>query len=114
MSDEIAVRELDRRWNEAYVRNDRAALAEVLAEDFVGATADGGTVTRQQLMTGGEAAEVSFSEFAIQVFGSTAITRGRIRVTRNGATLEQRFMRVYARLRHRWRAVAVQVCPLAP
>ena len=111
--DEEAVSELDRAWNEAYVRNDRTPLAEILADDFAGIAWDGQTITKPQLMMGAEPAAVTFSEFAIRVFGPTAITRGRVRVERARDTFEQRFIRVYSKGAARWQAVAVQVFPVA-
>lgn len=76
--DEEAVRELDRAWNEAYVRNERTALAEILADDFAGIAWDGQTITKPELMMAAEPAEGTFSEFAIRVFGPTAITKGLV------------------------------------
>src|SRR6186713_116964 len=109
--DEEAVRGLDRAWNDAYLRNDRSPLAEILADDFTGITWDGKTITKPQLMAAAEPAIVTFSEHALRVFGSTAITRGRIRVERASDTIEQRFIRIYSKGDAGWQAVAVQVFP---
>jgi ketosteroid isomerase-like protein len=110
--DEAAVAELNRAWNDAYVRNDRSALAHVLADDFVATGANGETVTKAQLIAGGGSARVTFSEHVQRMFGPTAIVGGRIRVERDAQTLEQRFVRVYAKRDARWQAVAVQVFPV--
>ena len=39
--DERVVRNLDLAWNEAYLRNDRTAFSDILAEDFRGEFPDG-------------------------------------------------------------------------
>ena len=111
--DEEAVEHLDRAWNDAYVRNDRTPFAEILADDFAATTWDGKTITKAQLMEAAGPAVVTFSEFAIRVFGPTAVTRGRIRVEREGGSFEQRFIRIYSQRGGRWQAVAVQVFPVA-
>ena len=104
---------LDRAWNEAYERNDRSALADILDDDFEATTADFMIVSRAQLLEPTPAAlRVEFSERILRVFGATAIVRGRLRLQHKGGWIDQRFVRVYARRDGRWRAVAVQVFPV--
>ena len=111
--DERAVQELDDAWNDVYVRNDRSAFAEILADDFVAAFADFRTVNKAQLMEPApEGRPVAFSERSIQVFGPTALTRGRIRVEHPEGAAEQCFTRIYSKREHGWQAVAVQVFPV--
>jgi ketosteroid isomerase-like protein len=108
------VEDLDRAWNEAYEHNDRAPLEHILADDFEAIAADGQTVTKAQLMQPSPAPRsIAFSDRSIRLFGSTAITRGRLRLEHDGGRIDQRFMRVYARRDGRWRAVAVQVAAVA-
>ena len=111
-SDEDLVRQLDRAWNEVYLGNDRAAFAEILAEDFRGTFPDGRSISKSQLMEPTEGRRVEFSELSLEMFGPTAVTRGRIRVEHPEAPAEQRFVRVYSKRNERWRAVAVYVFPL--
>jgi ketosteroid isomerase-like protein len=109
-ADAEAVGDLDRAWNEAYERNDRAQLGNILADEFEAAAADGGTISKAQLLQPGAAPlSIAFSERSIRLFDSTAITRGRLRLEHEGGRVDQRFMRVYARRDGRWQAVAVQV-----
>jgi ketosteroid isomerase-like protein len=112
--DDAVVRALDRAWNDAYIRNDRTPFAEILADDFVARQWNCQTITKTQLMSGGEPASVAFSEFAIHLFGPTAITTGRIRFerARDSSASEQRFVRIYSKRDGRWQAVAVQVFPV--
>ena len=109
-ADAKAVGDLDRAWNEAYVRNDRTQLAGILADDFEAVAADGGTISKAQLMQPGSAPRsIAFSERSLRLFDSTAVTRGRLRLAHEGGRVDQRFMRVYAKRDGRWQAVAVQV-----
>ena len=58
-------------------------------------------------------ATLEVSEFALRVFGDTAVTLGRVRISGATFTVDQRFMRVWARRSGVWQAVAVQVVPIA-
>jgi ketosteroid isomerase-like protein len=109
-ADAEAVGDLDEAWNEAYNRNDRTQLGGILADDFEAVAGDGETITKAELMRPGPAPRsIVFSERSLRLFGSTAITRGRLRLEHEGSRVDQRFMRVYARRDRRWQAVAVQV-----
>jgi hypothetical protein len=110
--DERTVRELDEAWNEVYIRNERRRLEQILAEDFRGAFPDGRTVTKAGLMQPTAGLPVEFSEFGIDVFDGTAVTRGRIRVEHPEGPAEQRFVRIYVRRGDRWHAVRVYVFPI--
>jgi hypothetical protein len=50
LTDEQAVRELDRSWNEVYLRKDRSAFAEILADDFRVNFSNGRTAGKADLM----------------------------------------------------------------
>jgi ketosteroid isomerase-like protein len=108
-----ALDELDRAWNDAYLRNDRTPLDQILADDFVAVLADGRSITKAQLMQPSPAPlNIAFSERSTRVFGSTAIARGRLTLEHEGGSVDQRFMRVYTKHQQRWQAVAVQVYPV--
>jgi hypothetical protein len=110
--DERAVRKLDDAWNEVYLRNERAAFANILADDFHACLLDGSTANKADLMKptpGG--AKVSFSERGIQTFTPTAVTRGRIRIEHADRTVVQHYVRVYARSKGSWRAVTAFAFP---
>jgi len=110
--DERAVRDLDHAWNKAYSRHDRSALTVVLADDFIATTRDGRTATKAQLMVDGGSGVVTFSDFALHLFGPTAVTRGRIRVEQPDGSVEQQFVRIYSKRNGRWQAVAAQAFPV--
>jgi putative acetyltransferase len=114
MGDANAIEDLDRAWNEAYERNDRAPLGLILADDFEATAADGRSIGKAQLLQASPAPRsIAFSERYVRIFGSTAVTRGRLQIEHaHGQRVDQRFMRVYAKRDGRWQAVAVQVFPV--
>jgi hypothetical protein len=112
LSDEQAVRDLDRRWNEVYLRNDRSAFAEILADDFRANSSDGRTGGKADLMRPTpEGAKVAFSEAGMQMFSPTAVTWGRVRIEHPDRVVDQRYVRTYSKRDGRWQAVFVIVYP---
>jgi ketosteroid isomerase-like protein len=112
--DEAEVRRLDSAWNEAYLRNDRSRLADILADDFMAALPSGEPVSKASLMVNPPPAiTAAFSEQAVFVFGDTAISRGRLQLELTDRRVDQRFLRVFAKRDGCWRAVSVAVSPLA-
>ena len=111
--DEQAVRKLDQAWNEVYLRNDRSAFAEILADDFCATFSDGRTANKVDLMKPTpEGAKVRFSEPGVQIFSPTAVTRGRVRIEHPDRVVDQRYVRVYAKRAIGWQAVSVFVFPV--
>jgi hypothetical protein len=89
--DEQTVRELDRSWNEVYLRNDRSGFATILANEFQATFSDGRTAGKVDLMRPTpESAKVTFSEFGIQMYPPTAMTCGRIRIEHSDRMVDQR------------------------
>jgi len=113
--DEAQILRLDSEWCEAYRRYDRTPLAHILADDFTGLTAAGDPITKALLMINpsGRAMSVTFSEQYVRVFGNTGISRGRLQLEWEGGSLDQRFIRVFAKRDGIWRAVSVAVTPVA-
>ena len=114
-ADDVAeVWRLDEAWNQAYLRNDRAPLADILAEDFTGFTADGEPIDKAALMINParRATSAIFSEQSVRVFGDTAISRGRLDLELEDRRIDQWFLRVFARREGVWRAVSATVTPV--
>ncbi|HEY6419847.1 MAG TPA: nuclear transport factor 2 family protein [Candidatus Binataceae bacterium] len=111
--DEQTVRKLDQSWNQVYLRNDRSAFAEILADDFCVTLADGRTGGKVDMMKPTpEGAKVSFSEPGVQIFSPTAVTRGRVRIEHPDRVVDQRYVRVYSKRAKGWQAVCVFVFPV--
>lgn len=115
-ADEVEVLRLDSTWNDAYQRHDRSALANVLADDFIGYAASDEPISKPMLMVDPpeQAKSIAFSEQSVRAFGDTAISRGRLRLELDERRIDQRFLRVFAKRDGAWRAVSVAVTPLAP
>lgn len=113
--DEAEILRLDCDWNEAYRRHDRSPLAHILADDFTGLTASGDPIKKAALMANppGSARSVIFSEQFIRAFGDTGISRGRLQLEFDDRSIDQRFLRVFAKRDGIWQAVSVAVTPLA-
>ena len=113
VDDEAEVLRLDSAWNGAYVRNDRSPLADILADDFAAIMPSGDAVSKAALMVNPPPAlSAAFSEQSVQMFGDTAVSRGRLMLELTDRKVDQRFMRVFARRQGRWRAVSVSVTPV--
>jgi len=113
LTDEQAVKKLDRSWNEVYLRNDRSAFAEILADDFRVNFSDGRTGGKADLMRPTpNGAQVAFSEAGMQIFTPTAVTWGRVRIEHPDRVVDQRFVRVYSKRQTGWQAVFVFVSPV--
>jgi ketosteroid isomerase-like protein len=105
---------LDDAWNEAYRNHNREQLENVLADDFLALTPGGEPVTKALLLVNPLqiARFMAFSEQAAQVFGNTAVTRGRLQLELEDRRIDQRFLRVFACRNGVWRAVSVAVSPV--
>ena len=93
------VQRLDERWNRTYQTRDHAALEDVFAADWIAVFADGRSVERAaflEQLPHNPPAILEFSEFVVRVFGDTAVTWGRVRISGATLTVDQRFMRVWA------------------
>jgi ketosteroid isomerase-like protein len=117
-NDDAAVREvlrLDEAWNEAYRQHDRSPLSDILSDDFAALTASGEPVTKASLMVNppGRARSVTFTDQRARVFGDTAISRGRLKLEFDGRSIDQWFLRVFAKRSGLWQAVSVAVTPSA-
>ena len=112
MNDEQAGRDLDRRWNEVYLHNDRSDFADILADDFHVNFSDGRTGSKADLMRPTlEGAKVAFSESGMQMYSPTAVTWGRVRIEHPDRVVDQRYVRIYSKRDSRWQAVFVSVYP---
>jgi hypothetical protein len=114
--DEAQLLRLDTAWNEAYRRQDRRPLADILADDFTGVAPSGEEVTKASLMVDppGRARSVTFSEQFVRAYGGASISRGRLQPELDDRRVDQRFLRVFARRDGFWRAVSVAVTPVGP
>jgi len=88
---------LDKAWNEAYVRRERAPLSEILADDFRGLTP---SCTDHERYADDQSSrrdcEVNFVQRTRGArFRKHAISRGRLRLEMDVLHIDQRFLRVF-------------------
>jgi ketosteroid isomerase-like protein len=113
-ADSAQVLRLDKAWNLAYERHQRAELADILAEDFIGFIPSGEPINKAALMVNPpeRAKSVTFTEQSVHIFGETAVSRGRLQLELDDRQIDQRFLRVFAKRAGAWQAVSVSVTPL--
>ena len=109
---ESALREVNARYDRAIVAGDRAALEQILADDYVYVTAHGEIRNRAATIahhTSGEArvASQGSEEVTVRWLGDHALVVGRFRarVTIGGNTfpVDERYSSIWARQGGRWR-----------
>jgi ketosteroid isomerase-like protein len=115
--DEQAVLEADRRWAQALVKQDAAALKELYADDLVYVHSGGNRENKSEFIrrieTGGLKYEsLELVDPRIRVYGDVAIVNGMfdVRVMSDGSPINTRvvYIHVYARKGATWRMVAHQ------
>ena len=110
------IQRLDEQWNRVYQNLGDTALEDVFAADWIAVFADGRSIERTaflEQLPHNPPATLEVSEFAMSVFSDTAVTLGRVQISGATFTVDQRFMRVWARRSGVWQAVAVRVVPIA-
>ncbi|MGH7623311.1 MAG: nuclear transport factor 2 family protein [Gemmatimonadaceae bacterium] len=116
-NDRAALAALERRWLAA--EHDSAALAEILAPDFVHVVSTGDFLTRAQHIHYATAYPTpagerrAFDTLLVRVFGNVGIATGVVRASESsGAVNRTAFTDVFARRNGRWLAVNAQENPI--
>lgn len=107
---------LERRWDEAIVRRDAAALETILADDFLLIGPNGAVADKAALIKGvADPDGVSFDPFEtedvrVRVYGEVAILTGHFTQTAHlgprSETVQLAYTDVYHRTPQGWRAVS--------
>jgi ketosteroid isomerase-like protein len=115
--DEQAVLEAERRWAQALVKQDAAALKDVYADDLVYVHSGGNRENKAEFIrrieTGGLKYEsLDLVDPRVRLYGNVAIVNGvfDVRVMSDGAPINTRvvYIHVYAREGGTWKMVAHQ------
>lgn len=105
-------------WDEAIVRQDRAAIEANMAEDFRQIDADADIEDKRSFVEGLMSpklriAPYAVEDFEIRLYGDTALLSGRTRMqgSHDGKpfTSHYRYIDVYVRRGGRWQIVSVQI-----
>ena len=108
--------DLEKRWNEAFLRNDVATLKSIMADDIVIVYGDGSRATRaEDIASIGKGEQISTSiqdEFHVRVFGDAAVVMSRLTATglREGKQFRAqfRYIDVYEKRGGRWQCTITQ------
>ena len=115
------VRRIEHQWFEAEMRQDRATLDRLVADDFMGVDAQGKTITKAQMMAGEspsskQGLSASFDN-VVRVYGEMAVAFTNVtmkgRSDSPNAGTQYRYLKVYVKRGGRWQIVAQQVTRLA-
>ena len=115
------VREIEHKWFEAEMRQDRAALDRLIGDDFMGVDAQGNTITKAQMMAGEspsskQGLSASFDN-VVRVYGDMAVAFTNVMMKGRGAGQDAgsqyRYLKVYVKRGGRWQIVAQQVTRIA-
>lgn len=116
---ERAVRELERQYRDAVMRQDIAAVGRILADDFI-ATSSRGEIRDKAKEIDDMRPSPDFKmeafnldDINVRIFGDTAVVTGRSTLQvafkgKSGTTLF-RYTRVYVKRNGRWQVVAQQL-----
>jgi ketosteroid isomerase-like protein len=113
---------LEQELARAVVRRDVAALRRIEAEGYVYTDSDAKVSTREDFLASyasgaSHVTRLSFRDFVVDVYESTAVVRGVLEVERRDGGVKTsrraRYTRVYVRFPEGWRAVAGHSSALA-
>jgi hypothetical protein len=109
---ERKIAELENRVIAADVKNDPATFEELLADDAILTSQDGGifnkafVISMHQPPGAAKFSRYEMSEMIIKVYGMSAITNCRVDLTHNGVDAAIRFSRTWVFHNGRWQIVA--------
>jgi ketosteroid isomerase-like protein len=116
---EAAVLRAERQYLDARVRNDTAALARVLAAEYLSISSGGGVTGREPALTpplnvspeGKRAAAMDVDSTQVRAYGDVAVLTGRrtVRFADGDSAPPVRFTPVFVRRQDRWQIASAQL-----
>jgi ketosteroid isomerase-like protein len=112
--------ELEKKWNDAYQQGDIAAMASLLADDFIITVEDGSTFSKSGYIahSGDSTVHVEISEMSdlqVRMHGNTAVVTGAYyeKGTEKGKNYQYhyRFTVVWMNIHGRWQVIASHYSP---
>lgn len=117
-TDRAAVMRLAHQWLHASMTRDKAALARILADDFIDTSYRGKLRTKADMLAVSAAPHASqqLGDLKVRLYGDTAIMTGVNHVVgpHKAWTADVRFTDVYVKRRGRWHAVSAQETLIPP
>lgn len=117
----VEVLAVERAWTEAHRQGDFAALAQIMADDYLRIETDGSVRGKATVLATYQPEQRHWEyaqgdEYDVRVYGDTAVVVGRwtARGVNNGEAFDYaaRFLTVYVKRGRRWQMVAEQSTPI--
>lgn len=121
--DDAALARLETDWNAAHLKGDAAVLERLLADDLIVLVPGMRAMTKEDSLGKFTSGRIKFSRYettetTFRVYGTSAITTGRLRRTRvvAGASIDDdwRFTKIYVYRAGRWSVVSFHASNTAP
>jgi ketosteroid isomerase-like protein len=115
---EKQIEALEMQWRQAQMNNDVPLISRLLADDYIGITANGMVQTREEALAMYKTRALVFhrldlTEVKVRVHGNTAVvtSRAEVEATHGGTNISglYRYMRVYVRKQGCWKIVNFEV-----
>ena len=107
---------VEKEYLDARVRNDKAAIERVVADDFIGTNSGGQVSGKAETLNspnttpgGMKIDSMDIDDTRVRVYGNTAVVTGRRTVKAGDRSFSLRFTHVYVKEKGRWQMVASQV-----
>jgi hypothetical protein len=114
--DDHSVLDAERRWLTAFEKHDTAALATILADNFVHINYRGQLLNRDAAIAGAKNRmpyKQLLSDETVQLAGNAAVVHGINSISQNGTVvLRLRFTDVFERRGGKWLAISAQETPI--
>lgn len=119
MHDELEIRRLNEEYIRASLSSDVAWFRDHLSEDFVCIESDGSLLDRAAFLTSAarpsELTDYRLVSVEVRFYGTAALVRAHgAWLGRDGRPGVSRYVDVYVRTAHGWRAVSAQITRPAP
>jgi hypothetical protein len=95
-------------------KGDKAAYANLLADEFTWTTRTGSTATKKQHVDTLQAAPDPDTSKDVRTYGDTAVVTGMAKLAPDGKPVSVRFVRVWVKRDNRWQAVLHQGTTIVP
>ncbi|MEM7737766.1 MAG: nuclear transport factor 2 family protein [Deinococcota bacterium] len=117
MTDEENVLQVESIWSSAPLQGDLATITQVVADDWLGISPTGTTMSKADLFAmltshPNMFDTVSYSDIKVKVFGDTAIVSSMFEGIGQEMNLTQHYLRVYVKRQADWQCVVTQIIPV--
>jgi ketosteroid isomerase-like protein len=110
---EDQVTQLERDWLAADAKGDAASLRQIISDDFIGSSFDGGLLSKRDIVPEGTGpggfAGATPGETNVRVFGDTAVLMGVINTVGGPQPKPIRVTLVCQKTSHGWQMIAAQL-----